>query len=249
MTCNNSSLFHWETKETRNFEAFHSLEEMQVFSRTCLLHNLCTAVCYRHYSHCTGTATPCSKPVTAMNQVCVCVCVCVCIYIYIYIWHRFEHIAHRIQTYTNPHVKYPVHCSSVTNVYSSLQKTHTHITDTSRVQHKCKHTLEPSCTSNVDSLTHTHTHTHTHTQIYGAIRRTRVTTRNRLSGYQHNKHTQISATRVQEPHANKTAAKRKVAVTDIQEVAILQGFLPNTTRAFLFSRTRVTGVARITSLT
>lgn len=76
-----------------------------------------------------------------------------------------------------------------------------------------------------------------------------MTTRNRLSGYQHNKHTQISATQAPEPHANKTAAKRKATVTDIQEVTILQGFLPNTIRAFLFSRTRVTGVARITSFT
>jgi hypothetical protein len=76
-----------------------------------------------------------------------------------------------------------------------------------------------------------------------------VTIRNRLSGYQHNKHTQISATQTPQSHANKTAAKRKATVTDIQEVTIFQEFLPNKTRVFLFSRTRVTGVARITSLT
>jgi Tfp pilus assembly protein PilV len=70
------------------------------------------------------------------------------------------------------------------------------------------------------------------------------TTMDTLSAYQHNKHAQISATQIPESHANKTAAERKARVADIHEVTILQEFLPNKTRAFLFSRTRVTGVAR-----
>jgi len=41
------------------------------------------------------------------------------------VYETFEHIGHRTQTYTNLYVKYPVPCSSVTNVCPSLQKTHT----------------------------------------------------------------------------------------------------------------------------
>jgi hypothetical protein len=85
-----------------------------------------------HYCHCCGTATPC----VYMKQT----------------------GTYRAQTYTNLYVKYPVHCSSVTNVYPSLQKTH--VTGTLRAQHKFTHILQPSCT-----VTHTHTHTHTHTNI------------------------------------------------------------------------------------
>jgi hypothetical protein len=247
----------------------HSLSEMQVFSRACLLHNPYTAVCYRHYSHCTGTAKPCSKPVTAMNQACV------------YIKH--------IRTFRaqNTNVN-----KSLRKVSSTLQQCNecvskltkdTHITGTSRAPHKFTQILQPSCTSNVES----------NTQICGAIRRTcdkeqtiRIPARqtdyqdtsttnrlsgnqhNRLSGYQHNRlriparqtdyqdtsttdyqDTSTTNTQIPEPHANKTAAESRATVTDTQEVAILQEFLPNTTRAFLFSRTRVTGVARITSLT
>ena len=151
-------------------------------------------------------------------------------------------------TYTNLHVKYPVHCRSVTNVYPSLQKAHAHT-------HTHTHTHTPPVRHEYNINVHTYlnlpahqTLSHTHTNIRSYTEDT-CDNKEHTIRTQYNKHTQIFATQLPEPHANKTEAKRKVAVTYIQEVTILQGFLPNTTRAFLFSRTRVTGVARITSLT
>jgi hypothetical protein len=70
------------------------------------------------------------------------------------IWNTFEHIGHRTQTYTNLYVKYPVPCSSVTNVCPSLQKTHTHhhryVTSTTQIYTHTSTALR----SNVDSHTH-----------------------------------------------------------------------------------------------
>lgn len=133
--------------ETRNFEAFHSLEEMQVFSRTCLLHNLCTAVCYTHYSHCTGTATPCSKPVTGVNQA------------FVYMKHIRTYRAQNTNVHKSPR-KVSSTQQQCNECVSKLTKhTHTH-NRTSQVQHECTRILQPFCTSNVDS------HTHKYTELY-----------------------------------------------------------------------------------
>jgi len=130
-----------------------------------------------------------------------------------------------------------------TNVHKSLRKVSSTLQQC--IQAYKIHTQQ----QNINLHTYFNRLAQSHTQIYGAIRGTRVTTRNRLSGCQHNKHIQISATQIPEPHANKAAAKRTATVADTQEVTILQEFQPNTTRAFFFSRTRVTRVARTTSLT
>lgn len=153
--------------ETLNFEAFPlgdaSIQQDMPTSRSVY------AVCYRHCSHCTGTTTPCSRPVTAVNQACV------------YMKH--------IRTYRAQNTN--VHKSLRTKVSSALQQCNECVSKLTKDTHT-------SSSVRHEHNTNLHTYfnrlayqklTVTHTNIYSCTEDT--WDNNRPSGYHHNKTNQI----------------------------------------------------------